>query len=90
MYLIGITSLCNMATFVIPTSFKAQKHLENIGLNIIKIAACISVLITLSIVFSLCLEALRFFSVVPVHTFLFGLHWSPQAILDTNQTEVWH
>ena len=42
-------------------------------------------MITLAIVFSVLFEALRFFKVVPVSDFLFGLHWSPQTSMRAGQ-----
>ncbi|MDA0654663.1 MAG: phosphate ABC transporter permease subunit PstC, partial [Proteobacteria bacterium] len=34
---------------------------------------------------SLLLESIRFFSLVPLHEFLFGLHWSPQIAIREDQ-----
>ncbi|MBV8939318.1 MAG: phosphate ABC transporter permease subunit PstC [Alphaproteobacteria bacterium] len=50
------------------------------------LAAClVSVVVTLAIVFSILFEALRFFRLVPLGDFLFGLHWSPQIALRADQ-----
>ncbi len=53
----------------------------------IALAACsgVAVLTTLGIVFSLVFESLRFFREVPVWDFLFGLQWSPQTALRSDQ-----
>ena len=48
-------------------------------------ASATSVLVTLAIIFSVLFEALRFFSIVPVTHFLFGLQWSPQMALRADQ-----
>ena len=40
----------------------------------------VAVLTTFGIVLSLVFESLRFFALVPLHDFLFGLHWSPQSM----------
>lgn len=45
----------------------------------------IAVLTTVGIVFSVLFESARFFSVVPVHEFLFGLEWSPQGSIRKDQ-----
>ena len=45
----------------------------------------IAVATTLGIVVSLLFEAIRFFEVVPVHEFLFGLEWSPQMAIRADQ-----
>ncbi|MFW0776467.1 MAG: phosphate ABC transporter permease subunit PstC [Rickettsiales bacterium] len=49
------------------------------------LSAAVSILITLAIVFSVLFEALRFFSIVPLDEFLFGLKWSPQLALRADQ-----
>jgi phosphate transport system permease protein len=41
--------------------------------------------VTLAIVFSVLFEAIRFFNVVPVSDFIFGLKWSPQMALRPDQ-----
>lgn len=52
---------------------------------LLQLASLVSILVTLMIVFSVLFEALRFFKVVPVTDFLFGLHWSPQLALRADQ-----
>jgi phosphate transport system permease protein len=47
--------------------------------------AIVSVLTTLGIVLSLIFEALRFFQLVPLTDFLFGLRWSPQTAIRADQ-----
>ena len=49
------------------------------------LAASIAVLTTVGIVFSVMLEALRFFQQVPLTEFLFGLNWSPQTAIRADQ-----
>jgi len=48
-------------------------------------ATCVSILITISIIASVLFEALRFFKMVPLTDFLFGLKWSPQTALTADQ-----
>lgn len=48
-------------------------------------ASAVSVLITLAIIFSVLFEALRFFGLVRLDQFLFGLQWSPQMALRADQ-----
>lgn len=48
-------------------------------------AAATSILIAIAIVFSVLLEAIRFFKIVPLTDFLFGLQWSPQMALRADQ-----
>ncbi len=49
------------------------------------LAATTSIVITLAIVFSVAVEAIRFFRLVPVSDFLTGLQWSPQLALRADQ-----
>lgn len=45
----------------------------------------VAVLTTVGIVLSLVFESVRFFQIVPLHDFLFGLHWSPQTAIRADQ-----
>ncbi|MCB2102911.1 MAG: phosphate ABC transporter permease subunit PstC [Rhodobacterales bacterium] len=52
---------------------------------VLLIAAAISILTTVGIVFSVLFESLRFFHKVPLLDFLFGLQWSPQIAMREDQ-----
>ena len=45
----------------------------------------VAVLTTIGIVLSLVFESIQFFQIVPVSDFLFGMHWSPQTAIRTDQ-----
>lgn len=45
----------------------------------------VAVLVTIGIVLSLLFEAIRFFKMVGFFDFLFGLHWSPQTAIRSDQ-----
>jgi phosphate transport system permease protein len=45
----------------------------------------IAVLTTVGIVLSIIFEAVRFFNLIPIGEFLFGLHWSPQMAIRADQ-----
>lgn len=49
------------------------------------LCSLLAVLTTVGIVFSVLFESARFFSVVPIHEFLFGLEWSPQGSIRKDQ-----
>lgn len=49
------------------------------------LASAASIFVTMAIVFSVLFEALRFFSIVPLDDFLFGLKWSPQMAIRADQ-----
>jgi len=48
-------------------------------------SSTVAIFTTLGIVMSLLFESLRFFSMVPITDFLFGLDWSPQMAMRTDQ-----
>ncbi|MCH9765357.1 MAG: phosphate ABC transporter permease subunit PstC [Alphaproteobacteria bacterium] len=56
-------------------------------LIILALVACslVAVMVTVGIVFSLVFESIRFFTIVPVTDFLFGLEWSPQTAIRDDQ-----
>ncbi|HEV7254325.1 MAG TPA: phosphate ABC transporter permease subunit PstC [Mesorhizobium sp.] len=59
--------------------FRARHRVEGILRVTLLAAATVAVLTTVGIVLSLLFESFRFFAAVPLHDFLFGLHWSPQS-----------
>jgi phosphate transport system permease protein len=58
---------------------------EKIITTVLFLCAGVAVLTTFGIVLSLVFETLRFFQKVPFHDFLFGLKWSPQIALRSDQ-----
>lgn len=72
-------------------SLKQHAHIpprrigEMVVRGLLTLSATASILITLAIVFSVLFEALRFFDIVPLPDFLFGLKWSPQMALRADQ-----
>ena len=57
--------------------FRARNKSEWIIQAVLLICATIAILTTIGIVLSLIGETARFFSQVPITSFLFGTHWSP-------------
>jgi len=47
--------------------------------------ACIAIFATVGIVLSVLFESIRFFRIVPVTDFIFGLEWSPQTAIRSDQ-----
>ncbi|MBR85517.1 MAG: phosphate ABC transporter permease subunit PstC [Rhodospirillaceae bacterium] len=62
-----------------------QRRIENFVKFILFLCSVVAVITTIGIVLSLIFEAIRFFSQVPFFEFLFGLHWSPQTALRSDQ-----
>ncbi|HEC27800.1 MAG TPA: phosphate ABC transporter permease subunit PstC [Gammaproteobacteria bacterium] len=66
-------------------SFRARNNVENIFKWVLFACSFIAVLTTAGIVISVLFEAIRFFQVIPVTDFLFGLEWSPQMAIRADQ-----
>lgn len=65
--------------------FRARNHVEKLFEWLLFSCSFLAVLITLGIVLSVMFEAIRFFQVIPLADFLFGLEWSPQMAIRANQ-----
>jgi phosphate transport system permease protein len=66
-------------------SFRARNHVERIVQVMLFACACVAVLTTVGIVFSVLFETVRFFERVSPLDFLFGTHWSPQTAIRADQ-----
>ncbi|WP_309085095.1 phosphate ABC transporter permease subunit PstC [Chelativorans sp.] len=82
--IIGVVAVLAAAGFLrgygrIAPDFRARQVVERVVRSLLVVCSAAAVLTTFGIVFSLIFESLRFFQQVPVHKFLFGLHWSPQS-----------
>ncbi len=63
----------------------AMARVERAARALLACGSTIAILTTIGIVLSLVFEAVRFFQLVPVTDFLFGLEWSPQTALRADQ-----
>ena len=68
-----------LAYRLIRPRFRARNHVETVVRAALLACSAVAIATTLGIVLSLIFESFRFFSVVPLHDFLFGLNWSPQS-----------
>jgi phosphate transport system permease protein len=66
-------------------SFRARNHVERIVKLALFAAACVAVLTTIGILFSVLFETMRFFQKVSPLEFLFGTQWSPQIAMRADQ-----
>ena len=74
-----------MASRKMQPAYRARNTVEGV-LNYFLIAcAAVAVLTTVGIVLSVLVESIRFFSMVPMPEFLFGLKWSPQIAMRADQ-----
>jgi phosphate transport system permease protein len=69
----------------IQPELRARNSVERLLEGLLFLSSLIAVLTTVGIVLSVLFEALRFFRIVPVHEFLFGLSWSPQMAIRADQ-----
>ena len=74
-----------MTLRLVSATFRARNHVERFVLRLLLACACVAVLTTIGIVFSVLFETIRFFNRVPVPDFLFGLQWSPQTAIRADQ-----
>jgi phosphate transport system permease protein len=65
--------------------FRARTAVERWMNGLLLIASLIAIFTTLGIVLSLLFESLRFFQLVPLSDFLFGMSWSPQVAIRADQ-----
>jgi phosphate transport system permease protein len=59
-------------------NFNSKKHIEKAGVLTLSITAGIGILITIIITASILFEALRFFKIISLSDFIFGINWNPQ------------
>jgi len=64
---------------------RARNGVERAVRGLLAASSGIAILVTIGIVLSLIFEASRFFGLVPLNEFLFGLEWSPQTAIRTDQ-----
>ncbi len=67
-----------LALHKISADFTSRSYVERIITWFLRICSLIAILTTIGIVFSVIFESFRFFSLIPVSEFLFGLTWNPQ------------
>ena len=65
--------------------FRARNKVESVVRILLVVGSVIAVLTTIGIVLSLLFEALRFFAKISPADFLFGLQWSPQTAMRSDQ-----
>jgi phosphate transport system permease protein len=64
---------------------RARNWVERVLMGILLSCASVAIITTLGIVLSVLFEAVRFFHIVPLTDFLFGLKWSPQMAIREDQ-----
>ena len=81
---VGILGLLVVRARIAPT-LRARNLVEQVIKYILVACSTIAIFTTIGIVLSVLYEAIRFFQVIPITDFLFGLKWSPQMAIRTDQ-----
>jgi phosphate transport system permease protein len=69
----------------ISANLRARNAVESLGEKALLACSMLAIMVTLGILFSVLWESILFFRAVPMHEFLFGLQWSPQTAMRTDQ-----
>jgi phosphate transport system permease protein len=64
---------------------RARNHVEKVFTFFLIACASFAIFTTIGIVLSVLFEAIRFFRIIPMTEFLFGLDWSPQMSIRSDQ-----
>lgn len=80
----AIVGLVGLRSLIDP-KLRARNHVERLVSWLLAACSTIAIFTTVGIVISVLYEALRFFKSVPVTEFLFGLQWSPQMAIRSDQ-----
>ena len=85
----SVTAVIIIGIILSYRSIKSTLRARNIVESTVKIflicCSGVAILTTLGIVLSVIFEAIRFFQIIPVQDFLFGLDWSPQTAIREDQ-----
>ncbi len=89
------TKYCLTAIFLVGTfsaikffyskKFNAKNHYEKAATLVLSLTAAIGILITIAIAASILFESIKFFELVNIRDFLFGLSWNPQNAINAEQ-----
>ena len=69
----------------ISPTLEARNIVETVVKYFLIVCSALAILTTIGIVFSVLFEAIRFFKIIPVTDFIFGLDWSPQTAIREDQ-----
>ncbi len=78
-------SLAALSYRAISKTLRARNIVESVIKGLLILCSGVAILTTLGIVLSVLFEAIRFFKIIPLQDFLFGLSWSPQMAIRADQ-----
>ncbi|MBX2809129.1 MAG: phosphate ABC transporter permease subunit PstC [Cellvibrionaceae bacterium] len=65
--------------------YQARNSVERVFMGFLLVCSTLAVFTTVGIVFSVLFESIRFFGMVPLSEFVFGMQWSPQLAIRDDQ-----
>jgi phosphate transport system permease protein len=83
--IIAFISLFLATKFFYDRKFNAKNHLEKSLKLVLFLTAGVGIIVTILIMFSILFEAIKFFKLVNIDDFLFGLSWNPQMAINDGQ-----
>ena len=85
LFFIGLPATLIVAMHIF-RRWRATRHRVEAAFKIFLLGcACLAIFTTVGIVLSVLFESIRFFNIVPLDEFLFGLEWSPQTAIREDQ-----
>ncbi len=89
-FLVVTVTILSLALIIVARSrvkekFKARQNVERIVSWLMIACSVVAIFTTIGIIASLVVETSRFFSLVPITEFLFGLNWEPQIPIREDQ-----
>lgn len=84
MMVLAVIGAAAVLKFISP-KLRARNHVEKAATVVLMFCATIAIVTTVGIVLSVLFEAIRFFKIIPITDFLFGLSWSPQMAIRADQ-----
>ena len=85
-FIIGLMGLMAFFSYrSISTTLRARNIVESAIKAVLVLCSGVAILTTMGIVLSVLFESIRFFKIIPLQDFLFGLSWSPQMAIRADQ-----
>ncbi|MEA3547826.1 MAG: phosphate ABC transporter permease subunit PstC [Thermodesulfobacteriota bacterium] len=84
LFILGLGAISILYSRITP-EMRARNRVEKISRMILLSCSTIAIFTTIGIIFSVLFEAIRFFQIIPLTDFLFGLKWSPQMAIRADQ-----
>ena len=84
-FFIVAPALLILALNICKTDRVMRNRIEKVIKTFLISCSCLAIFVTVGIVLSVLFESIRFFRIIPITDFLFGLEWSPQTAIREDQ-----